>query len=184
MLYNGAQHLSTGVTPNMSFLGHEVVLPTDLFQGAPPLGSDNGTPKEIVDQMLKKAHQYRLVAEQNQLRAIRRNTAHYLNIARTYEPGDLVCAFSESRGDQVPHRKLRSGQDLMCLYVGSTPRWRRLAPCPPRGNHTRPRTSSSTPPNCSSTSVRETDNHMQTPNTFRSSQLRSKPLPRTMQTAG
>ena len=81
MLYNGAQHLSTGVTPNMSFLGHEVVLPTDLFQGAPPLGSDNGTPNEIVDQMLRQAQQYKLVAGENQLRAIRRKTAHYLNIA-------------------------------------------------------------------------------------------------------
>ena len=107
MLYNGAKHLSTGVTPNILFLGREVVLPTDLLQGAPPLGPDNRTPNEIVDQMLRQAQQYQQVATQNQLRAIRRNTAHYLNIARTFEPGDLVFAFSESRGDQVPHRKLR-----------------------------------------------------------------------------
>ena len=51
--------------------------------------------------------QYKLVAEHNQLKAIHRNTAHYLNIARTFEPGDLVFAFSENREDQVPHRKLR-----------------------------------------------------------------------------
>ena len=31
MLYSGAQHSSTGVTPNMLFLGCELVLPTDLF---------------------------------------------------------------------------------------------------------------------------------------------------------
>ena len=64
-------------------------------------------PNEIVDQMLRQAQQYQQVATENQLRAIRRNTAHYLNIARTFEPGDLVFAFSESRGDQAPHRKLR-----------------------------------------------------------------------------
>jgi hypothetical protein len=46
MLYNGAKHLSTGVTPNILFLGQEVVLPTDLLQGAPPLGPDNGTPND------------------------------------------------------------------------------------------------------------------------------------------
>ena len=79
---------------NMLILGQEVVLPTDLFQGAPPLGPDNGTPNEIVDQMLRQAQQYKLVAGQNQLRAIRRNTAHYLNIARTFEPGDVVSTFS------------------------------------------------------------------------------------------
>ena len=33
MLYNGARHSSTGVTPNMLFLGWEGVLPSDLFQG-------------------------------------------------------------------------------------------------------------------------------------------------------
>ena len=53
MLYYGAKHLSTGVTPNILFLDREVVLPTDLLQGAPPLGPDNGTPNEIVDQMQK-----------------------------------------------------------------------------------------------------------------------------------
>ena len=100
MLYNGAQHLSTGVTPIMLFLGREVVLPTELFQGAPPLGPDNGTPNEIVDQMLRQSQKYKLVAEQNQLRAICRNTAYYLNIAWTFEPGDLVFAYSESRGAQ------------------------------------------------------------------------------------
>ena len=84
-----------------------MVLPTDLFQGAPPLGPDNGTPNNIVDQMLRQAQQYKLVAGQNQLKAIRRNTVHYLNIDQTFEPGDLVFAFSESRGDQVPHQKLR-----------------------------------------------------------------------------
>ena len=78
-----------------------------IIQGAPPLGPDNGTPNEIVDQMLRQAQQYQQVATENQLRAIRRNTAHYLNIARTFEPGDLVFAFSESRGDQAPNRKLR-----------------------------------------------------------------------------
>ena len=57
--------------------------------------------------MLRQAQQYKLVAEHNQLRAIRRNTVHYLNIAQTFEPGDLVFAFSENRGGQVPHRKLR-----------------------------------------------------------------------------
>ena len=51
MLYNGAKHLSTGVTPNILFLGREVVLPTDLFQGAPPLGPDNGAPNEILSQL-------------------------------------------------------------------------------------------------------------------------------------
>ena len=50
MMYNGAQHSSTGVTPNILFLGREVVLPTVLFQGAPPpLGPDDGTPNEIVE---------------------------------------------------------------------------------------------------------------------------------------
>ena len=107
MLYNGAKHMSTGVTPNILFLGREVVLPTDLLQGAPPLGPDNGTPNEIVDQMLRQAQQYQRIAEHNQLKAIHRNTTHYLNIARTFESGDLVFAFSESRGDQVPRRKLR-----------------------------------------------------------------------------
>ena len=81
MLYNGAKHMSTGVTPNILLLGCEVVLPTDLLQGAPPLGPDNGTPIEILDQMLRQAQQYKLVAEHNQLKAICRNTAHYLNIA-------------------------------------------------------------------------------------------------------
>jgi hypothetical protein len=65
MLYNGAKHLSTGVTPNILFLGREVVLPTDLIQGAPPLGPDNGTPNEIVDQMLRQAQQYQQVATEN-----------------------------------------------------------------------------------------------------------------------
>ena len=96
MLYNRAKHLSTGVTPNILFLGREVVLPTNQLQGAPPLGPDKGTPNEIVDLMLRQAQQYQQVATQNQLRAIRRNSAHYLNIARTFEPGDLVFAFSES----------------------------------------------------------------------------------------
>ena len=106
MLYNGAQHSSTGVTPNMLFLGQEVVLPTDLFQGA-PLDPDDGTPNEIIDKMLRNAQKYKLVAGQNQIRAIRQTTAHYKGISRTFEPGDLVFAFSEIQGDQVPHQKLQ-----------------------------------------------------------------------------
>ena len=58
----------------------------DLLQGAPPLGPDNGTPNEIVDQMLRQAQQYQQVAMENQLRAIWRNTAHYLNIAGLSNP--------------------------------------------------------------------------------------------------
>jgi hypothetical protein len=62
---------STGVL----FLGREVVLPTDLFQGAPPLDPDNGTPNKILDQMLRRAQQYKLVVGQNQLKAICKDTA-------------------------------------------------------------------------------------------------------------
>ena len=53
----GVKHMSTGVTPKILFLGCEGVLPTDLLQGAPPLGPDNGTPNKIVDQMLRQAQQ-------------------------------------------------------------------------------------------------------------------------------
>ena len=41
MMYNGSQHFSTGVTPNILFLGREVVLPTDLYQDVPPLEPDD-----------------------------------------------------------------------------------------------------------------------------------------------
>ena len=54
MLY---KHLGTGVTPNILFLGREVVLPTDLFQGAPPLGPDNGAPNEILSQLRTNSEQ-------------------------------------------------------------------------------------------------------------------------------
>ena len=117
MLYNGAQLSSIGVTTNMLFLGWEVVLQTDLFQGAPPLGPDNGTPNKIVDQMLRQAQQYKLVAGQNQLKEICMNTTHYLNIVWTFEPGDLVFAFSESRGGQVPHWKLRIKWSGPCVFI-------------------------------------------------------------------
>ena len=99
MLSNRAQHSSTGVPPNMLFLGREVVLPTDLFREPPPLR----TPNEIIDQKVRQAQKYKLVAGQNQILAIRLNTGHYMGISRSFEPGDLVFAFSESRGDQVPH---------------------------------------------------------------------------------
>ena len=79
MLYNGAKHMSTGVTPNILFLGREVVLPTDLLLGEPLLGPDNGTPNKIVDQMLRQAQQHQRVAQHNQLKDIHRNIAHYLN---------------------------------------------------------------------------------------------------------
>ena len=91
MLYNGVQHSSTGVTPNILFLGREVPI-----SGQPPLGPDDGTQNEIIEQMLRQTQKYKLVAGQNQIRAIRRNTTHNMGISRKFEPGDLVFAFRES----------------------------------------------------------------------------------------
>ena len=72
-----------------------------------PLGPDDGTSNEIVDQMLRQAQKYKAIAGDNLIRAIRRNTAHYMGISRTFEPGDLVFTLSEITEDQAPHRKLQ-----------------------------------------------------------------------------
>ena len=92
---NGSQHSSTRVTSNILFLGREVILPKDLFQAPPPpLGPDDSTPIEIIDQMSLQTQKYRIAGDN-------------MGISWNIEPGDLVFAFSELRGDQAQHRKLR-----------------------------------------------------------------------------
>ena len=111
MLYNGVQHSSTGVTPNILFLGWEVPI-----SGQPPLGPDDGTPNEIIEQMLRQTQKYKLVAGQNQIRAIRRNTTHNMGIPRKFEPCQL--ADGQDWNHSIGERAVRSPRTLS--YIASS----------------------------------------------------------------
>ena len=82
-------------------------LPTDLYQGATHRGPDDGAPNEIIKKMMQQAKKFQAVGGKSKIRSIRRNSAHYLGISRTFQSGDLVFSFSEARGDPVPHQKLK-----------------------------------------------------------------------------
>ena len=107
MTYNGAKHASTGQTPNVLFLGREINLPIDLYQTGPVLGPEDGEPVEILAKIQRQTAQWAADAREQQVVAIRRNTAHYLNLARELNPGDLVWVYGETRTDTIPFRKLR-----------------------------------------------------------------------------
>ena len=124
-LYNQSRHSSTGFTPNKLFLGRENCLPTDLFQGAPAPGPEDGPPDRIVAKLEWEAAMVQKAAQDNAALAVMRNTAYYTNLARAIGPGDLVFCWSESvsRGaDPINNRKLKlkwSGPYVFVRHVNS-----------------------------------------------------------------
>ena len=68
-LYNQTRHSSTGLTPNKLFLGRENCLPTDLFQGAPAPGPEEGPPERIVAKLEWEAAMVQKAAQDNMVLA-------------------------------------------------------------------------------------------------------------------
>ena len=107
MLYNGSVHSSLGVTPNRLKFGHEVPGPADMILGQPPLGPEDGPPGVIADRLRREMQAVIRVVTAKQKLAVDRNTKYYTGLTQQLEPGDLVFAFTERKGDPTPHRKLK-----------------------------------------------------------------------------
>ena len=69
MVVNQTRHSSTGLTPNKLFLGRENCLPTDLFQGAPAPGPEEGPPERIVAKLEWEAAMVQKAAQDNMVLA-------------------------------------------------------------------------------------------------------------------
>ena len=125
MVLQSIHHSSSGFTPNKLFLGRENCLPTDLFQGAPALGPEDGPPDRIVAKLEWEAAMVQKAAQDNMVLAVMRNTAYYTNLVRDIRSGDLVFCWSESQSqgaDPINNRKFKlkwSGPYIFVRYVNS-----------------------------------------------------------------